>query len=135
MENNVNGRAVVPVLVLFVLSSVFVGIGRSLLAGWGVDYRVLLVGGGLLFLVTLVSFSLYSKALRNANVQVFLRMMYSSVLVKMFVCLLAVFIYAMIAQRAVNRNGILGCFILYIVYTVLEVRVLMQLSKKSPKNV
>jgi hypothetical protein len=36
----------------------------------------------------------------------------------------------------VNRNGILSCFILYILYTFMEVRILLQLSKpkKSTKN-
>ena len=98
---------------------------------WGIDYRVLLTGNLLLFLVTCASFFLYSKGLRSKNMHAFIRVMYGSLLVKFFVCLVAVLIYAMIARLAVNRNGILGCFILYVLYTFLEVRILLQKSKKN----
>ena len=97
----------------------------------GIDYRVLLTGNLLLFLVTSVSFFLYVKGLRNQNMNAFIRVMYGSLLLKFFVCLVAVLIYAMIARMAVNRNGILGCFILYVLYTFLEVRILLQKSKKN----
>jgi len=51
-------------------------------------------------------------------------MMYGSLLLKMMVCLVAVLIYAVTAGPAVNRNGIIGCFFLYLLYTFLEVRIL-----------
>jgi hypothetical protein len=95
------------------------------------DYRVLLTGNLLLFGVTAVSFFLYIKGLRNQNMHAFVRVMYGSLLVKFFVCLVAVLIYAMVARAAVNRNGILGCFILYVLYTFLEVRTLLRLSKNA----
>ena len=98
---------------------------------WGIDYRVLLTGNLLLFLATAVSFLLYSKGLRSQNMQAFVRVMYGSLLVKFFVCLVAVMIYAMVERAAVNRNGIFGCFILYALYTFLEVRILLQKSKKN----
>ncbi len=129
------GRAFLPILLLFILSGLFIVLARPLLEGWNADHRVLLVGDGLLFAVTAISYYLYTKALRNSNTHAFLRTMYSSLLVKMFVCLIATFIYASIAGRAVNKNGVLGCFILYIFYTFLEVKTLMQLTKKAPKNV
>ncbi len=92
-----------------------------------------MAGNAILFGVTTISFILYSKALRNANIQVFLRMVYGSLLVKMLVCLLATGLYAWLAGP-VNRNAILGSFVLYILYTYLEVKVLLQLSKKSSKD-
>jgi hypothetical protein len=66
-------------------------------------------------------------------VQVFVRVMYGSLLIKFMGCLLAVVIYAAVSRQGVNRNGILGCFILYMLYTFLEVRTLLQLFKR--KNV
>jgi hypothetical protein len=53
----------------------------------------------------------------------------------MLICLAAVMIYAMASGGMINRNGIIACFVLYLIYTVLEVRVLQQLYKKRPKNV
>lgn len=104
-------------------------------AGWKMDYRVLLIGNGLLFGVTYVSFLLHIKGLRNPNPHVFVRTMYGSLLVKMLICLVAVMIYAMASGGAINRNGIIACFVLYMLYTILEVRVLQRMYKQQPKNV
>ncbi len=135
MENKVGNRSFLPILVIFVVSSLFIVLAQPLLVEGRFDYRVLLVGNILLFGVTAISFYLYTKALRNNNPHAFVRMMYGSLLVKVFVCLAATFVYASFAGRLVNRNAIFGCFGLYFLYTWLEVRILMQLSKKSPKNV
>ena len=134
MENKVTGRPFLPIFWIFFVLSVFIVLGRSTLADWKVDFRVMLGGNLLLFAVTAISFVLYSKALRNNNPHAFVRMMYGSLIIKIFACLIATFIYASLAGRQVNRNGIFGCFGLYILYTWLEVRILMQMSKKSPKD-
>ena len=125
------GRAFAPIGIVFVAASLFIWLGRGLLADWKTDPLVLAGGNILLFLVTLISSGLYSKALRNANMHVFVRVMYGSLLIKMLVCLIATFIYASVAGRDVNRNGVLGCFVLYILYTFFEVKILMELSKQK----
>ncbi len=132
MENKASGRPFLPILLVFILTSLLILAGHGFLAERKTDPSVLLVGNGLLFLVTAVSFYLYSKGLHNNNIQAFLRVMYGSLLVKFFVCLVAVLIYGAVARQAVNRNGILGCFVLYMLYTFLEVRILLYLSKKKP---
>jgi len=134
MENKTPGRAFLPIALIFVVSSLFIVIARSWLAGWDMGYRVLLTGNGILFLATGLSFALYSKALRNHNIQAFLRMVYSSLLIKMVFCIVATLLYLFLAGREVSKHAILGCFGLYIVYTFLEVKVLMQLSKSGPRG-
>ena len=134
MENKTAGRPFLPILLTFVLSSLLIWIVRARLAGWDMDYRVLLLGNGILFLATTISFYLYSKALRNANVQAFLRMVYGSLIIKMVFVMAATLLYLFLAGREVSKHAIIGCFGLYILYTFLEVKVLMQLSKKPPKN-
>jgi hypothetical protein len=131
MENKVSGRPLLPIVLTFVLVNVLVLTVRPMLAGWKIDYGVLLAGNGLLFLVTAASFFLYVKGLRHDNVQFFLRVLYGSLLIKFVGCLLAVLIYAAVSRQGVNRNGIFGCFILYMLYTFLEVRILVQLSKRK----
>ena len=90
-------------------------------------------GNAVLFIATAFSFYLYSKALRNNNTQVFLRMMYSSLLVKMVSVLVAMLLYLFVSKD-VNKSGIMASLALYVVYTYVEVKVLMRLSKNSPKN-
>jgi hypothetical protein len=133
MENKITGRPFRPILICFFAVSLLIVAARPLLVGWNTDFKVLLAGNGVLFLVTGISFYLYTKALQNSNVQVFIRMVYGSLLVKMLVCLLATLLYVLLAGPP-NRNAIIGCFIWYILYTYLEVRILTQLNKKAPKN-
>jgi uncharacterized membrane protein YfcA len=136
MENKLTGRSFLPIVLTFILVSVLALAVPSMLAAWKVDHAVLLGGNGLLFLLTAVSFYLYARGLRNDNVQAFLRVMYGSMLIKFVGCLLAVLIYALVSRQGVNRNGIFGCLIVYMLYTFLEVRALLQLtkSKKVTKN-
>ena len=37
-------------------------------------------------------------------------------------------------SKDINKAGIIGSLALYVVYTYVEVKVLMRLSKNSPKN-
>jgi len=134
MENKVTGKSFLPILLVFILAGLFIWLGHNVLAGWNADFRVLLVGNGILFLVTGISFGLYTKALHNSNVHAFLRVMYGSLLIKMLVCLVATFIYAFVAGKAVNRNGVIGCFVLYILYTFFEVKILMNMTRKPSKT-
>ncbi len=60
----------------------------------------MIVGNIILFLATAGSFSLYHKALRNNNVQVFLRMVYGGMFLKMMICLIAAFIYIVSVKKA-----------------------------------
>jgi hypothetical protein len=133
MKNKVFGRAFLPIFVVFLgFCLLFISV-PSLLQGWNTDNRVLLGGNEVLFFVTAISYWLHIKSLRSPNPHVFVRMVYGSLLVKMLVCLVAVLIYAKLTP-VVNRNAIIGSFILYIVYTFMEVRILTQLTKKLPKN-
>ena len=132
MENKAPGRAFLPIALIFIVSTLLIVLGRSWLGDWDMDFRVLLIGNGILFLATGISFYLYSKALRNSNIQAVLRMVYSSLLIKMVFCIAATLLYLFLAGHEVNKHAILGCFGLYIVYTFLEVKVLMKLTKADP---
>ncbi len=130
MENKTTGRSVLPIAILFVSSSLFIWIARSWLGQW-MDYKVLFSGNTILYMATNISFLLYSKALRNANIQAFLRMVYGSLLIKMGFSIAATLLYLFVAGKEVSKYAILGCFVLYILYTFLEVKILMQMSKGS----
>ncbi|HEY4206877.1 MAG TPA: hypothetical protein VGM31_08695 [Puia sp.] len=135
MKNNLFVRSFWPIAAIFVVIALLALAGRNWLAEqWKMDYLVLSVGNLVLFLATSFSFFLYSRALHNKNPHVFLRMMYSSLLVKMVFCLAATLIYLFVAGKGVNKAAIIGCFVLYMAYTYMEVKVLMRLSKNSVKN-
>jgi hypothetical protein len=133
MKNRVYGKAFLPILAVFLVSSGLILLGDSLWREWNMDGGVLLVGNELFFGLTAISYLLHIKSLRSPNAHVFVRMIYSSLIIKMMVCMVAALLYGWLA-RSVNKNAILGCFILYVIYTFLEVRALMKFIKKSPNN-
>ena len=133
MKNKAYGRAFLPILAVFLVFSVLILLGASLLREWKTDSGVLQGGNELFFGLTAISYLLHIKSIRSPNAHVFVRMMYSSLIIKMMVCMVAVLLYGWLT-KSVNKNAIFGCFILYVIYTFLEVRILMKLIKKSPNN-
>jgi hypothetical protein len=134
MKNKAYGRAFLPILAVFLVSTILLVLfGGSLLREWKTDSRVLLVANEILFGLTGISYLLHIKSIRTPNPHVFVRMMYSSLIIKMMVCMVAAFLYGWLS-KSVNKNAIFGCFILYAVYTFLEVRALLKFIKKSPTN-
>jgi hypothetical protein len=133
MKNKVYTRAFLPILIVFLFTSLFILIGSPVLRDWNTDSRALLCGDELFFILTTVSYFLHIKSLKNPNPHVFVRMIYGSLIIKMVVCLAAAVVYGLVA-RPVNKNAIFGCFILYVLYTFMEVRVLTKLLKRSPNN-
>ena len=135
MVNRPFVKSLRPVLLVFFLITALLLVTRWLYEDALVGKRIdaLLAGNAVLFLATVLSFYFYSKALNNNNTQFFLRMMYSSLLAKMLICLGAALIYVWIARSGVSKTIILGCFGLYVLYTVVEVKVLMR-SSKLQKN-
>jgi hypothetical protein len=133
MKNKGNVRAFLPILVVGLISSGLILLGSPLLREWKTDSGVLLGGNELLFGLTAISYLLHIRSLRNPNPHAFVRMIYSSLIIKMIVCMIAVFLYGWLTA-AVNKGAIVGCFILYALYTFLEVRILIKSLKKSPNN-
>ncbi|HLI92307.1 MAG TPA: hypothetical protein VKU83_01800, partial [Puia sp.] len=129
MKNKLYGRAFLPILVVFLVFTGAILFGAPVLKGWNTDGKVLLVANELLFALTAVSYLLHLKSLRNQNPHFFVRMVYGSLVVKMLACLLAVFLYGVFASP-VNKGAIFGSFILYVIYTFLEVKTLIKFLKK-----
>jgi Ca2+/Na+ antiporter len=120
-----------PMIIVFVLLNAFFISGRNMLANWGVDQPVVITGNLILFAVTLISFLLSQRSLKSDNPNVFIRAMYANVMIKLFVCIAAAFIYFTAAKKNINKPGLFTCMGLYAVYTVIEVSSLTKLLRKK----
>jgi hypothetical protein len=134
MENKMSGRIYLSILLVFVISSLLVVVLRSTLAGWDMDYRVLLGGNIILFLASALSLYLYSRALKSTRIHAVVRVAYGTMMIKMFGCIAATLLYLWAAGPSASKRAIIACFSLYIIYSFLEVKILMQLNKKSSPN-
>ena len=126
-------QSVRPLLILFVILNALFVASKHWLAKKGVDYEVMIIGNLILFAVSLSAFLLTNKSLKSSNPNAFVRAMYGSFIIKFFVVAITAFIYIMIAKKNVNKPGLIACAGLYIIYTGLETRALMN-TLRQKKN-
>ena len=131
MEKKGFARAFLPILILFILTSVILFTATPVTRLLRLDTMVMAAGNLILFIATGFSFYLYRKSLANNNVQAFLRMIYSGMFIKMLICLFSALIYISIAGKGVNKAVIFGCMFLYFLYTFAEIWIIMKLSKQN----
>jgi hypothetical protein len=124
-------KGLMPVIILFVVLNGFFIAGKNILQRWGVDQEVLIIGNAVLFLITLMSFSLTQKGLNSPNSHAFVRAVYGSVMIKLFLCLIVAFIYISTNKGNLNKPALFTCMGLYLVYTFMEVSALMKLLREK----
>ena len=122
-------RLFVPILVVFILVNIIPVIFSTLMVKIHIDQTVLIVGNLVLFTVTIISFLLYRNAMVAGNTHGFIKNVYGGMFLKFFVCIIAAFIYIYNARQSVNKAGVFSLMFLYLVYTFMEISILMKHSK------
>jgi hypothetical protein len=125
-------KGVVPIVLVFIALNGFFVIGQGLLQRWGADQDVLIIGNSFLLLVTLLSYFLARRGLTSSNPHQFVRSIYSGILLKLFICLIAAFVYIAINKKDLNKPAFFTLMGLYLLYTFLEVSVLTKALKQQP---
>ena len=131
MENKPLLRAFLPVTLIFIIVNVLLLVSRDFTTSFNIDPDVVIYSNLILFTATCISYYFYNKALRNNNVQVFLRMIYGAMFIKMMICLFAAFIYISSVGKSVSKGAIFASMFLYFLYTFVEIAILMKLSKQQ----
>ena len=122
-------KSFLPIVVIFVILNGFFIAGKSMLARWGVDQEVVIIGNLLLFVISIVSFLLGLRGLKNPNPHAFVRSVYTSMMLKLFICIIAAFIYISMYRDNINKPALFTCMGLYLLYTFVEVSILTKLLK------
>ena len=91
--NTASGRLLLPLILLFVLINFAVFSFSTSLVKNHIDVNVLYVGNLLMFVISIISFFIQQKGMYNKNPHVFVRSVMSGMMLKMAVCILAVFVY------------------------------------------
>ena len=127
--NKKSTRFFVPIILLFIFLNAFFIIGSHLLQKWNADRNVLILGNLLLFVVTIISLFIGRKGLHSTNPHAFVRSVFGSIIIKLFVCMIAAFIYIAIFKKDLNKPAFFTCMGLYLVYTFMEVAALTKMLK------
>jgi len=128
----INKKPFMPVVLLFLILNAFLIAGRTMLQRWNADQNVLMIGNALLFVITIISFLLAQRGLKNTNTHAFIRAIIGGIMIKLFVFIIAAFVYISIFKKQINKPALFTCMGLYLVYTFFEVSVLTkQLKQKA----
>lgn len=131
LKKGFNG--IVPIVLVFIALNGFFVAGHNMLQRWGADRDVLIIGNTFLVGITLISYWLAKRGLKNPNPHAFVGSVYSSILLKLFLCVIAAFIYISIYKKDLNKPAFFTLMGLYLLYTFLEVSVLTK-ALKQQKN-
>jgi hypothetical protein len=97
----------------------------------GVDADVFLVGNIFVFTLTMVSFYMLNKGLNAKTTFNFMSSVYGSFLMKLVLGAAVVVIYVMYAGEQKNLPAVFASMFLYLFYTFLEIKGLLELLKKK----
>jgi hypothetical protein len=131
MQNESPRKSPALLVYLFLAFTVLFGAAWAIFSAAVVDFRVLMIGNTLLFAIGYYSVRMSTKGLLHKNPQFFLRMVYGSLMLKLFLISIAAFVYIARFKQAVNKPALFGFFILYLFYAVTEVRLVLQQSKQK----
>lgn len=123
------------ILLLFVLLNSLFLLFKTKLLTLGFDADILIIGNGILFLMTFISSKLLHNSLHAPNSAAFLRGVYGSFLLKFFIVAIAVLIYAFLNRSNINKPGLFTLMGLYLVYTFIEISSLLKKTDKAKDNV
>ncbi len=124
-------KSLMPFFFLFVVINSLAIVFRGRMTSMGFDTNVLLIGNLLLCLITFISFYMQYKGMKAVTTAGFLRAVYGSFMIKLLLVAMMVFGYAFMYKENINKPSLFTCMFLYLVYTFIETRALLKLSKKK----
>ena len=127
------GRMLLPLLVIFIVLTIFILSATNLWQKYNIDKNVLM-GANFLFMGTgLLVFFMQKNALTNKNPNVFIRSVIAGMMIKMFSTVLAVLTYVVLVGPTYNKKGVFISLFMYLIYLAAEVTAISKLNSK--KNV
>ncbi len=124
-------NVLLPLLLVFIICNGFFLSAKTLLAKWGIDNDVLIISNSLFLILSLVTFFIQQKALQNSNPNVFIRSVMAAMMIKMFVCIIAIFIYWLAMKDKFSKGTVFVSMIVYLIYLAAEVRIVTKLNRQK----
>lgn len=129
--NNKLFKKFTPVLIFFIFTMILILVLKKTLTSAGFDILFLCVANIILFMLSFFGFIVQTKGATSANVHAFVRGLYSSLLLKMFVIIGAILVYIFVMGGHVNNPALFTSMAFYLVYTSIEVIQLMKIARKK----
>jgi hypothetical protein len=128
---NTFGKLLTPAFIVFLsITLLFIAIPHFW-DGYGINHTVVMMSNLLLFSLSAVTLAMHFKAIKNPNPNVFSNSVMGSTVIKLFVLGIATVVYLLLAGKERSILAIVAGMILYIIYTVLDVKSALLLNKKQ----
>jgi hypothetical protein len=124
-------KILLPLVLVFIICNGFFIVGEKLLTKYGIDDSVLIVANILFLLLTLITFFIQQRALQNANPHVFVRSVMAGMMIKMFACMIAIFVYWFLMKEKFSKATVIVAMFMYLIYLVAEVILVTKLNRKK----
>lgn len=131
MDKAEEKKIIAPLTAFFFIVTGFCSFFKTWLAAKNIDPWVLGFGNLILFILSLAVFSIQKKSLNNGNPQVFVRAIMLGTFIKLMVIAVAVVVYLVVAGEQRSIYAIIASMFLYIVYTIIDVRIASKLNRKN----
>jgi quinol-cytochrome oxidoreductase complex cytochrome b subunit len=119
-----------PIIFLFIIVTILVLIFANWLDTHEVNHVVLLAANFILLVLIFITGFLHIKAAENSNPHAFIRSITLSAFIKLIAIAVAVLIYLNSSGENQSIYAVGVAMMLYVIYTVLEVRGAMRLNRK-----
>jgi hypothetical protein len=123
-------RQIRPIIIVFIITNIAILQGKAILAKGNMNYAVLLWANLLFFLVNIAAFIFQKKAAAHSNPNVFVRSVMGSMMLKMFVCVIAVMLYALVWKAYFTKMTVFAAMLLYLIYLGVEVAAAYKMNKE-----
>lgn len=123
-------KGALPIILLFVFINGSTIVFGKWLAANGIDAAVVLYSNGLLFLLTIVGYFMYSKAVNTKKGNVMMLNVYGSFMLKFFAVAIAMLVYIFLAKQ-LNRPGLYIGMVLYFLYSFIAISNVVSLRKRN----
>jgi len=121
----------IPLILLFILINSATLFLANRLDKIHIDHVVLMVVNLVLFSLSALSLLMHSKAAANKNPNVFVRSIMLATVLKLLVIMIGIVLYVYNAGETRSNYAIYAGMLLYIFYTILEVKGALKLNKKT----
>ena len=124
-------KRILPLFFVFVIVNSLILWFQPQLDHKKIDALVVFTANCLLFTLGILSLAMHLRALNKTNPNVFLRSVMGATMLKLLVLGGAALVYLFIAGKERSVYAVLAGMVLYVVYTVLEIRITLKMNQKK----
>ncbi|MFZ1529320.1 MAG: hypothetical protein WAT19_11235 [Ferruginibacter sp.] len=127
---NQHSRFLLPFVLLFSFFTLIILLSWNKLAQWEVDGMALLGANIFFLLVSVLVFFILRRSMGSSNPNVFIRAVISGMMIKMFLTVIAVLVYALASGGRFSKYAVFASLFIYLFYLAAEVAAVLKLNKK-----